>query len=289
MQVDFKNVNMPSPAFREGHRFFEHDGKHLFRADYLPRGAVSSCMILCSPLAEEKVRTQRVYVSMARAIAAQGAAAVCFDYYGDGDSEGEFEDARLEDRLLDIKAVYRDAQAKTGARIMGLMGLRWGATLAALVAEELRPDVLVMWEPVVDSTRYFRDHLRSHLASQMLTEGAVVRNRDQLVKDLEAGEVLTVEGYNLTGDFFFTASKTGLTGHQFERDGHTLVLQISGNPAKIRPEYTELQTAMKNVTLKALPREFEWEKTEIWQPAPPLLFSETLGYLNANGFFGNVL
>jgi alpha/beta superfamily hydrolase len=289
MQIDLKNINLPNPAFQEAHGFFVRDGKHLFRADYLPRGETASCLVLCSPFAEEKVRTQRVYVSFARALASAGTGAVCFDYYGDGDSEGDFEDARFEDRLLDIKAVYQDACEQTGARRTALLGLRWGATLAALAAEELQPDFLVLWDPVVDTDKYFRDHLRSHLASQMLTEGKVIRNREQLIEDLKAGQVLTVEGYNLTGDFFFAASQAGLVSRTFARAGKTLVMQVGGIAGRIRPELTGLQAAMKDCTLQAVPREFQWDKTEIWQPAPPRLFEQTLNYLDEHGFFGRVL
>jgi alpha/beta superfamily hydrolase len=289
MKVDLRNVNLPNLAYQEAHGFFVRDGKHLFRADYVPQGRAGSCLVLCSPFAEEKVRTQRVYVSFARALASAGAAAICFDYFGDGDSEGDFEAARLDDRLLDIKVVYRDACKRTGARRTGLLGLRWGATLAALAAEELQPDFLILWEPIVDTDKYFRDHLRSHLASQMLTEGKVIRNREQLIEDLKAGEVLTVEGYNVTRDFFFAASRSGLANRTFARAGKTLVMQIGGIAGKIRAELTGLQAAMKDCTLQAVPREFQWDKTEIWQPAPPQLFEQTLNYMDEHGFFGRVL
>jgi len=289
MQTDFKNINLPNPAFQEAHGFLVRDGRHLFRAEYVPQGKIDSCLVLCSPFAEEKVRTQRVYVSFARAVASAGAGAVCFDYYGDGDSEGDFEDARFEDRLLDIKAVYQNACEQTGARRTALLGLRWGATLAALAAEELQPDFLILWDPIVDTDKYFRDHLRSHLASQMLTDGKVVRTREQLIEDLKAGEVLTVEGYNLTRNFFFAALESGLVSRTFARAGKTLVMQIGGIAGKIRPELTGLQEALKDCIVQAVPREFQWDKTEIWQPAPPRLFEQTLNYLEKHGFFGRVL
>ena len=289
MHIDLSQVNLPSSAFKESHGYFVRDGKRLFRVKYLPQGEVQACLILCSPFAEEKVRTQRICVSWARTLASLGVGAVCFDYYGDGDSEGDFEEARFEDRLKDIRAVYNEARKETGATIMALCGFRWGATLAALVAEELNPDFLVLWEPVVDSNKYFHDHLRSHLASQMLTEGKVVRNREQLLKDLGGGEILSVEGYNLTGDFFFAASQAGLIGKQFVREGKTLIVQIAANPSRLRPELSALQTSMKNSALIGVPREFQWEKTEVWQPAPPQLFQTTLSFLEEHGFFRRVL
>ena len=100
----FLDVNQPSDSVTERHGYLQRDGKKLFFAEYAPKETITTGVVLVSPFAEEKVRSMRVYVSLARALAARGAAVLCFDYYGDGDSEGEFEQATFEDRLDDIEA-----------------------------------------------------------------------------------------------------------------------------------------------------------------------------------------
>jgi uncharacterized protein len=285
MLPDLKNINAPNLAIIEKHQYYIRDGKHLFTAEYLPIGDMKAGVILCAPFAEEKVRTLRIYVSLARTLASLGVGTICFDYFGDGDSEGHFEEATFEDRLADIGAIYRYFKEKNSLRKIGLMGLRWGGTLASLISEELQPKFLILWEPVVDTSKYFYDHLRSYLASQMLIEGKASKNRDDLIKEMEAGQAVTVEGYNLTGKFFFKARENGLKGRKFSFQSQTLIVQIAPNPSRIRPELEELKAAFTNCDLVAIPREFEWEKTETWQPAPPRLFGETLSFLEKNEIF----
>ena len=280
--IDTDHVNAPTDDIHEEHRYLERDGKHLFCAEYVPTSPAKGGVILCAPFGEEKIRTLRVYVSLARLLARSGLASICFDYYGDGDSEGDFEDASFDDRLADITSVYHDFQKRHALDSVGLIGLRWGGTLAALTAEQLNPAFLVLWEPVVDTSKYFFDHLRSYLATEMLIEGNISRKRDELVDYLAAGNILTVEGYNLTGDFFATARANGLKDRQPAYSGPTLVVQLAGNPARIRPELEQLAGVYEHGQLHAMKREFEWEKTERWRPAPPELLGLTLDFLKTN-------
>jgi alpha/beta superfamily hydrolase len=280
--LDFREVNAPSEVIREEHRFILRDGKHLFCADYVPTAGATAGVVLCAPFAEEKIRTLRVYVSLARALARRGVAVICFDYYGDGDSEGDFEEAGFDDRLEDITAVFHDFQQRHSLSKVGLLGLRWGGTLAALAAEELRPTVLMLWEPIVDTSKYFFDHLRSCIAAQMLIEGKISQKREELVACLEAGKTIVVEGYNLNGDFFCRARETGLTDLQPRYSSPVLIVQLAGNPARLNPELETLAQSYSQSRLLALKREFEWEKTELWQPAPPALFGVTLEFLKTH-------
>ena len=119
----------------------------------------------------------------------------------------------------------------------------------------------------------------------MLVDGKVTINRDEMIADLKNGKIHMVEGYNLTGDFFFRAQQEGLSGKRFSYPGPVQIIQISGNPARIRPELVTLKEAFPNSEIEAVPREFEWEKTETWQPAPPELFGRTLKFLGKNDFF----
>jgi len=285
MQIDLTKINNPNDSIAENHVFFKRDDKHLFTAEYIPKRTVEKGVVLCAPFAEEKVRTVRIFISLSRALATLGIAVVYFDYFGDGDSEGAFEDADFDDRLKDIRAVYNNFQKKHNLQRMGLLGLRWGGTLATLCLDALQPDLLVLWEPVVDTEKYFFNHLRSHVAAQMLVDGKVTKNRDEMVEELRNGQIHMVEGYNLTGDFFFKAQQEGLLGKQFSYPGKVQIVQISGNPARIRPELVTLKEAFPEGEIVAVPREFEWEKTETWQPAPPELFAKTLEFLEENDFF----
>jgi exosortase A-associated hydrolase 2 len=284
--MDFSKVNQPDPTLTEEQGYFLRDGKHLFYALYLPEREAKSGLVLCSPFAEEKVRTLRIYVSFARAMARLGVAVLCFDYYGDGDSEGDFETTRFDERLTDIKAAVAFLKEKTSVTVCGLLGLRWGATLAALSADEISPDFLILWEPIVNCSKYFYDLLRTNLASQMLIEGKVKRTREELLKDFEAGETVSVEGYLLKGDFFFAARENGLENKKLAYGGKTCIVQIAKNISRIRPDLEKLRESFSEAELLSIPKEFEWEKTDIWRPAPPQLFESTIKFMEKNGLLG---
>jgi alpha/beta superfamily hydrolase len=284
--MDFSTVNHPNPAISEEHGYFTRDDKHLFYALYQPEKDAKTGLVMCSPFAEEKVRTLRIYISFARAMASLGVAVLCFDYYGDGDSEGDFETTPFPDRLIDIKAATAFLKEKTSVEKFGLLGLRWGATLAALSAEELSPDFLILWEPIVNCSKYFYDLLRTNLASQMLIDGKVKKTREVLIREMEEGQPVSVEGYLLRKEFFFEARENGLDNKTFDYKGKTFIAQIARNVTRIRPELEKLRDSFPDAELLPLPKEFEWEKTDIWQPAPPQLFETTVKFMDKHGFLG---
>jgi exosortase A-associated hydrolase 2 len=284
--LDLTKINSPSDLIVEEHGFFPRDGRRLFYASFAPTAKPSTGVIFCSPFAEEKVRTVRVFVSFARALASMGVAVLCFDYFGDGDSEGNFEAATFDDRLLDTNAAFKFLKDKYALDRVGILGLRWGATLAALCSDNLKPDFRILWEPVTDSRKYFYDYLRLNVASQLLNEGKVKKNRDDLIKDLEAGGSIVVEGYVFTGQFYVQAREHELAKTAFSHRCPTLIIQIQKNTATIRQDLIDLKGALGGADVSAVPKEFEWEKTENWMPAPPVLFGTTLEFLEKNGIFG---
>ncbi len=281
--LDLTKVNDPDDNIEEQQGYIIRDGKHLFYTSYAPKGSAEIGIVLVSPFAEEKVRTLRIFVSLSRALAKLGMTVLYFDYFGDGDSEGNFEEATFEDRLADIKGAVNFVK-ENGAVNVGLLGLRWGATLSALAADMVNPAFLVLWEPIVDTERYFFDHLRSHIASQMLLEGKVIKNREALVEELEKGGMITVEGYNIDGGFFIEARENGLAGREMKYDGQTLIVQIARNTEKIRKDLDGLKEVFASAEIAAVIKEFEWEKTETWNPAPAGLFNATFEFLAKHRF-----
>ena len=78
-----------------------------------------------------------------------------FDYSCTGDSAGEGRDARIADWLDDVTWAIEELQDTAMVDTVSVVGLRWGATLAAL-ATRGRDDVdrLVLWDPVVSGSAY---------------------------------------------------------------------------------------------------------------------------------------
>jgi pimeloyl-ACP methyl ester carboxylesterase len=77
-----------------------------------------------------------------------------FDYSGTGDSWGDLSDASIDQWVADVGAAVREMEM-SGATEISLVGLRLGATLAALSAcEQQSVRKVVLWEPVLDGARY---------------------------------------------------------------------------------------------------------------------------------------
>lgn len=126
-----------------------------------PRGAA---VLLCNPFGEEAVRAHRAYRVLARRLDEAGYPTMRFDYAGTGDSSGETGEHGVADWLADIAAAADALRADSGQSRIAVIGLRLGATLAALAAQRglLRPAHLLLWDPVVDGAGYLRDLERAH-------------------------------------------------------------------------------------------------------------------------------
>ena len=120
-------------------------------------------VIFCDSIGNEKYFSHRVLVNFARLLQANGYYVFLFDYYGNGDSEGDFENTRLDTYLSDVKAATAFFMEETRVEDICLLGLRLGAVFASLfAAEEKKVERLILWSPVIDVGEYIYDSLRSH-------------------------------------------------------------------------------------------------------------------------------
>jgi alpha/beta superfamily hydrolase len=84
--------------------FFQGNGYRLFGVFHEASGPKKKeGFVFCAPFAEEKLWTHRVFVNFARLLAEKGYPVLRFDYMGNGDSEGDFEESSLETMLSDTE------------------------------------------------------------------------------------------------------------------------------------------------------------------------------------------
>lgn len=123
-------------------------------------------VLLCNPFGEEAARAHRAYRVLAARVNEAGYGCMRFDYSGTGDSSGDAADCTLDDWLDDIAIAANELLRQSGSRRVVLVGLRFGATLAALCArrQDLRVAHLVLWDPVVEGTQYLRELAQMHAA-----------------------------------------------------------------------------------------------------------------------------
>ena len=129
--------------------------------------------------------------------------------------------------LDDIDTAIDLLKERTETDAVGLFGLRLGATEAALAAER-RADVstVVLWQPVVDGTRYMQELLRINLSTQLAVFGAVTKDREALVATMHEGRTVNVDGYDMALPFYTEACTVNLAAQPSTFGGRTLIVQL---------------------------------------------------------------
>jgi dienelactone hydrolase len=109
----------------------------------------------------QHIESDRLFVQVARALADAGFAALRFDFYGSGDSDGDFEEFTLDTELADACAGFDWLSTQSGIdpNRIGVVGLSLGGAIAALLAgQEPRVKTTVLWNAVA-STREMSEKL----------------------------------------------------------------------------------------------------------------------------------
>lgn len=148
-------------------------------------------MLLCNPFGEEASRAHRSYRVLATQLERAGYAVLRFDYSGTGDSLGDSRAATVDAWVGDITAAAERLRTATGASRITLVGLRFGAALAAMAsARGLRARHLLLWDPVVDGAAYLRELVAQHRAYMRLEIGEDWRDRLRIASDGTPAEAL---------------------------------------------------------------------------------------------------
>lgn len=125
-------------------------------------------VLLCSPWGDEYLRFHRAFRQLALLLNDAGFHVLRFDWTGCGDSAGEAADWSLTAWRQDVLVAAEALGQRVGAGPLAVLGLRLGATLAALASPELPAlHALVLWDPVVDGSAYLQE--ARHLQRIMLS------------------------------------------------------------------------------------------------------------------------
>lgn len=263
--------------------FFPNGGYSLFGILHEPAAPSGRpAFVFCHPLAEEKLWAHRVYVSFARRLAEAGYPVLRFDYMGNGDSEGEFSQSSLATIKSDVRCAVECVRERTRADGVALLGLRWGGTVAGLMAEEL-PDVrhLVMWTPIVDGARYMQDILRVNLTTQMATYKEIRQDRTELVAAMEQGLTVNVDGYEMSLPMYAEVSGIRFAASPKKFVGPCLIAQVDPKPGRPAPELQQLAATYAAATVAYAQEEPFWKEIQRWYSQAPNLFAVTMDWLTA--------
>jgi len=143
-------------------------------------------IIMCHGFTGNKIENKRLYVEAARTFAADGVSALRFDFYGSGDSDGEFEQTLISTNIQNLKDAFVWAQ-DNGYQKIAVLGISMGAATAILTQAEISAQVLVLWSSVPDFKILFQSHAKR-------PEEIVANN-----------EIIEHDGWAIKRDFFVEA------------------------------------------------------------------------------------
>ena len=269
--------------------FFARGPATLFGLLHAPQGNASPlAFVLSHSFAEEKLWSHRVLVSLARALAQRGHAVLRFDYMGAGDSSGVTPDSSLESHLADLAAACAELRRRQPhVERVGIVGLRFGASIAATLADSadasglLGDAPLVLWDPVLDGESYFQELLRSNLSTQLAVYGKVQETREVLQERIRAGGTVNVDGYEIGKALFDSCARTDFVGTAAKRHaGPVLVVQITASEKNKTREDLEAfaRSYPRGAFVKSIEQPF-WREIKPFYASAANLQRETLEWL----------
>jgi uncharacterized protein len=238
-------------------------------------------VIYCHPLFEEYQLSHRVSVNFARYLTAHDCSVLRFNYFGDGESDGLFEEASVESRVGDIKTAIAEIQSRLKPEKIFLLGLRTGATLALLAAENCKEiDGLICWSPILNMGEFVYNLLRENMSTQIAVHKKVIYNREKMIEQINQGSLIDIKGYNLGNPFYKQALEIDFTKRTFSNSMPSLFVQIS-NVNKIEKQLEEFKTANESLdlTIKVLNEQKMWVPQKMVFPPYNDLYSTTLSWI----------
>jgi pimeloyl-ACP methyl ester carboxylesterase len=200
-------------------------------AGWLHPAAGKHGVLLCGALNHEILPFYQSWHALAAMLADAGLPVLRFDYQGTGDSLGDdHEHGRVEAWIGSIKAAARFMRDELGIQTLDLVGIRLGATLAALSAADIGVERAVLIAPIVSGRTYIREaQARSKMLAGMWRLGGASSARGDIAND----------GFLITKETADTIARLDLTS------------------STVKPAHDVLLAAEKSASLDKLAQKLE--------------------------------
>lgn len=190
-------------------RFIEGVKGRLFLVVRVPRSGSRGVIVFVPPFGEEMNKSRRMMAETALLLAEEGFTSVIPDFFGTGDSEGEFSEATWSGWRGDLESVVDFTRREFGP-LVGIVAIRLGCSLVHEylgIARLLSSLKVVFWAPVFNGSMFLREFLRLRVAAAMMS------NRRETMAELTGrfskGDSVEVAGYEVGPTLFNEISAVG--------------------------------------------------------------------------------
>ena len=198
--------------------------------------------MVASPILAEQQKNYRREVLVARTLADAGVLVRRFHYPGTGNSAGD-EPSSME-TLVEAAREAVEAVAARAPRV-ALLGTRFGALVAAATAAHLPDAPLVLWDPVPDGARFFKEVFRAVRMTAVARGDKQVPDRDHILEALRTEGRFDVLGFIVTQELYEDAVGLRLPDLLGPGTRPALVCQFGGSgPART---ISDLAAALENL------------------------------------------
>ncbi len=136
--------------------FFESDGERLFSVHYRPRSnSLARGVVIAHSIGHEYTRGYSNLQHLAKELCGAGFDVMRFDYAGTGNSSGDCGTLSSQSMMQNLVDAIERLCHLSGVDRLSIVGLRFGATVAANVSSE-RIERLILWDPVVCGERFLQ-------------------------------------------------------------------------------------------------------------------------------------
>lgn len=227
----------------------------VFGVTHLPASEPVGRVLICSPLHSEFLKNNRREVLLGRRLATLGFAAQRFHYRGSGNSHGRASDLTIETMTADASTAADNLIEMAGPGPIDVVATRLAALAATSnAAPESR---IVLWEPVNDGKRYFRELTRAVLI--LGVKHGAGRTADDLEQEFATAGSLDIAGFSVTSGL--RASSVTRTIEITPGTGPVLVAQL-GRSTDIRKDISAViataEGAGRPTTVQPLEFEEAW-------------------------------
>lgn len=176
-------------------------GQRIFLNLCLPNMPKGIGVVFCPPFGEERNRSYRVLNNFSSFLGKKNIPSLRFDYRGSGDSDLESSQICVSSMLDDIEFAVSSLKESTKVTSVILVGLRFGATLASIVAAR-NSDItgLGLFNIIPRGNTYWRELVRTKQFSS-ISLGQQAPKSQQIEQDLQSQGSIEIEAQVLTLEF----------------------------------------------------------------------------------------